>query len=193
MPTKKDKTITKEISLDSISILIPGTWDDGVYVWDDSQIAWNGSVIGQSNQHIINWLYAAKDSYLVLAPQLIKSRSRYRGYRESQKTNLEMQQTLFDIWKLYENTELTTVTLATNFNSLEFGTNMVGYFWSSYYPTMTYDTSVGYDTNEYDSPIFTSIPSIDLINLQLTGSTDIISRLDRLLKRVKALETNQIS
>ena len=70
---------------------------------------------------------------------------------------------------------------------------MVGYFWSSYYPTMTYDTSVGYDTSEYDSPIFTSIPNIDLINLQLTGSTDIISRLDRLLKRVKALETNQIS
>lgn len=170
------------------------TWSDSIYEWSASSLNWDGSFNGpmpvfSSN----NVLYQSiNQPFLIFAPQLVRWRHRYRGPRESYKVNLEMQQFLYDTRKLYEGIDMNSNNFITDSYGIEFGVNLDTYFWSSYYPTQIYDNSSStYDSAEYDGPIFVSVPSIDLVALDITGSNDIIMRLNRLLKRVEALEFNR--
>jgi len=162
-----------------------------MYSWDDIRVLWDGSFLGYSNISIDVLYSETNKRSWILAPQLVRWRSRYRGQRESHKTNLEMQQFLFDIRRLYEALDFTNYTVSGNSVNLEFGINLDGYYWSSYYPSQSYDDSE-YDLDEYDGPIFTSVPDDDLIALDLTGYNDIVMRLNRLLKRVEELEGSRI-
>ncbi len=178
------KSIEKPLG---ITLHYPNATWSGVYNWSDSRITYDGTIL-QAIIPPINVLFSQPNtSYFIMAPQLTRWRSRYRGQRESYKVNLEMQQLLFDIRKLYEQVSFTTAYIANNSINLEHGVSLVGFYWSNYYPTQIYDTST-YDADEYDGPVTSSIPSEDLNELDLTGTNDIVIRLSRLLKRVETLE-----
>jgi len=159
---------------------------DITYDFANPQLSFDGYII-ESNIGI-NVLYEDPDtSYYIMAPQLTKWRSRYRGQRSSYRANLEMQQLLYDLRKLYEISSLTTAFIATNSTNLEYGINLTQYFWTDYYPSEAYDAS-SYDQNEYDGPAFQTVPVEEQVALDLPGTNDIVMRLNRLLRRVETLE-----
>ena len=120
-------------------------------------------------------LYAdTKQRYWILAPQTTKWRHRYRGQRESWKINLEMNQFLYDVRKLYEGTITVSQNLANNLYNLEFGLTISPTY------SITYDDDSLYDSSAIDY-------GID--GIELTGEQDYILRVTRLLKRVEKLES----
>ena len=169
-------------------------WSSPDYNWSDSRITYDGTIIGQYvNRNVINVLYSLNQpNNTIYAPQLIRSRSRHRGPRESEKINLEMYQFLFDVRKLYELVGFNTNTYYYVSDSIEYGSSLTTYFWSNFYPTQSYDAST-YDADDYDGPIFTGPPSNELTSFNIPGSDEIIIHLNRLLTRVKALETSRLS
>lgn len=127
----------------------------------------------------------------ILAPQLTRWRSRYRGQRESYKTNLQMQQFLFDTRKLYEVFDRTSISI-TNFEyNLEFGANISVNYWSDYYPSKIYSDSSTYNVDLYNGPTFASVPLADLIPFDIPGTGALIVRLNRLLDRIEYLESQR--
>lgn len=167
-------------------------WSDPNFNWSDPRITYDGTIITQYSGTVVNVLYSVNQpNKMIYSPQIIRSRARHRGQRESEKVNLEMYQFLFDARKIYEFIGLNSNNLVHNILSLEYGSNLTTYFWSNYYPQQLYDAST-YDGDSYDGPIFIDTPVNQLTIFNNTGSNDTIMRLNRLLTRVRALETSRI-
>ena len=169
-------------------------WSSPDYDWADFRITYDGTVISQFfNRNIINVLFSiGQPNNTIHAPQVTRTRVRHRGQRESEKNNLEMYQFLFDIRELYELINFNSSTYYYDAHSIEYGSALTTYSWSSYYPTQIYDDpSSTYNSSDYDGPIFTSTPDNELTPFNIPGSDDIIMHLSRLLTRVKALENSR--
>lgn len=122
-----------------------------------------GELIDINTTFPVTYVPASERSW-VLAPQVTRWRSRYRGQRESWKINLEMNQFLYDIRKLWEGNQTVTNNLNEFLYNLEYGVP---------------------DSVDYVRPY-------SIGNDALPGSQDLILRLERLLKRVERLENPPI-
>jgi hypothetical protein len=110
------------------------------------------------------FLYSSNyDDVELTEPQMTRWRFRYRGVRESYKSNISADQALFDIAFLYGEISTQDSELDDNLDTIENGGSVdADFVWDDATPTL--------------EPI------------ELDGIADLASRLDKLRQRIKYLE-----